>query len=231
MRKTNLVKIVAMVTVLTLTAGNTTVLAAEEPQLYYDENGEECYTTVEITEEEEAEETAYDETDFDYREYVEETEEFIPFEDGEIYEEEVEEESEDDELFDDAEEYEIKDCGCVEGNYCPECDPDYIEESEEDIETGEEVLEMPSEEEDETFLYEKPCGCMVYTDIETFCDECDPEYEDEVEESSDDFEEVEEHVEENVKYVEEVDVVEVAANTKGYENEQKLFENSFGKEN
>lgn len=143
MRKTNLVKIVAMVTVLTLTAGNTTVLAAEEPQLYYDENGEECYTTVEITEEEEAEETAYDETDFDYREYVEETEEFIPFEDGEIYEEEVEEESEDDELFDDTEEY----------------------------------------------------------------------------------------VEENVKYVEEVDVVEVAANTKGYENEQKLFENNFGKEN
>lgn len=162
----------------------------------------------------------------DTEEYV--AEEFIPFEDGEVYEDE-EAVEEDADMFE--EDLPTKPCGCVEGNYCPECDPDYIEESEDDIETDEELLEMPSEEEDETFLYEKPCGCMVYTDVETFCDECDPEYEDEVEESSDDFEEAEEHVEENVKYVEEVDVVEVAANTKGYENEQKLFENSFGKEN
>jgi hypothetical protein len=190
-------KLVALVAMVSLLGANVTVLAAEEPQLYYDENGEECYTTVEITEEEEAEETEYEEDN-----------------DGFLY---------------------FKDCGCAvyedEEVFCPECDPDYIEESEEDIETDEELLEMPSDEEDETFLYEKPCGCMVYTDIETFCDECDPEYEEDVEESSDDFEEVEEHVEENVKYVEEVDVVEVAANTKGYENEQKLFENSFGKEN
>lgn len=167
----------------------------------------------------------------DTEEYV--AEEFITFDDGEVYEDE-EAVEEDADMFE--EDLPTKPCGCVEGNYCTECDSDYIEESEEDIETDETMLEDPSQEtvkdeEDETFLYEKPCGCMVYTDIETFCDECDPEYEEDVEESFDDFEEVEEHVEENVKYVEEVDVVEVAANTKGYENEQKLFENSFGKEN
>ena len=139
-------KLVALVAMVSLLGANVTVLAAEEPQLYYDENGEECYTTVEITEEEEAEETEY-------------------------------------------------------------------------------------EEDNDGFLYFKDCGCAVYEDEEVFCPECDPEYEEDVEESSDDFEEVEEHVEETAEDVEEDEVVEVAANTKGYENEQKLFENNFGKEN